>query len=121
MECLNYLEPQMTDFAGTIFSGQLAAKRAEAIRSRELIETELACINATLAKSLFLIDDRLTAADIVVYPVIQLLLRAANKPASETIAGSLVAVEQVYPALLAWFRRIEAIPGYQRTYPPHWR
>jgi glutathione S-transferase len=26
-----------------------------------------------------------------------------------------------YPALAAWMARMEALPGYQRTYPPHWR
>jgi glutathione S-transferase len=24
-------------------------------------------------------------------------------------------------ALAAWVKRIESIPGYERTYPPHWR
>jgi glutathione S-transferase len=26
-----------------------------------------------------------------------------------------------HPALAAWVERIEALPGYERTYPPHWR
>jgi glutathione S-transferase len=26
-----------------------------------------------------------------------------------------------YSNLAAWARRIEALPNYQRTYPPHWR
>jgi hypothetical protein len=24
-------------------------------------------------------------------------------------------------ALSAWLARMEALPGYERTYPPHWR
>jgi hypothetical protein len=26
-----------------------------------------------------------------------------------------------YPHLAAWVKHIEAIPGYERTYPPHWK
>ena len=26
-----------------------------------------------------------------------------------------------YPALGRWLSRVEALPGYERTYPPHWR
>lgn len=121
MECLNYLEPQMTHFAGTIFSGQLAEKRDEAIRSRQMIEQELMRINAALCHTDFLVGHVLTAADIVVYPVLQLLIRAAQKDNAEEVAGNLWAIEEHYPALQAWFKRIEAIPGYERTYPPHWK
>ena len=30
-------------------------------------------------------------------------------------------MEQNYPALARWIQRIESLPGYARTYPPHWR
>jgi len=30
-------------------------------------------------------------------------------------------VEANYPALGRWLERVEALPGYARTYPPHWR
>ena len=30
-------------------------------------------------------------------------------------------VEVNYPALGRWLARVEALPGYERTYPPHWR
>jgi hypothetical protein len=26
-----------------------------------------------------------------------------------------------YPALARWISRVEALPGYAKTYPPHWR
>ncbi len=121
MECLSYLEPQMTRFAGTIFSGQLAEKRDEAIQSRQVIEQELTRIHAVLSHTDFLVGTILSAADIVVYPVIQLLIRAANKDTAEEVAGNLRSLEIHYPALLTWFKKIEAIPGYDRTYPPHWK
>jgi hypothetical protein len=30
-------------------------------------------------------------------------------------------MERNYPALARWIARIESLPGYDRTYPPHWR
>jgi hypothetical protein len=30
-------------------------------------------------------------------------------------------IEINYPALGRWLARVEALPGYERTYPPHWR
>ena len=30
-------------------------------------------------------------------------------------------LEPNFPAIAAWLRRVEAFPGYERTYPPHWR
>jgi maleylpyruvate isomerase len=29
-------------------------------------------------------------------------------------------MERNYPALARWIARIEALPGYERTYPPTW-
>jgi len=29
--------------------------------------------------------------------------------------------ERYYPAPARWIHRIEALPGYERTYPSHWR
>jgi hypothetical protein len=28
---------------------------------------------------------------------------------------------EVYPRTLQWLKRIEAVPGYEKTFPAHWR
>ena len=30
-------------------------------------------------------------------------------------------LEDLAAALARWIARVEALPGYARTYPPHWR
>jgi glutathione S-transferase len=30
-------------------------------------------------------------------------------------------VEANYPALARWLKRVESLPGYDKTFPPHWR
>jgi glutathione S-transferase len=121
MECVYYLEPHMETFAGTIFSGELPEKREEAIQSGRQVEQELDRLNAALAQADYLAGKALSAADIAVYPVIQLLLIAARRDNAETVAGRLCRADVHFPALLSWCRRIEALPGFERTNPPHWR
>jgi hypothetical protein len=36
-------------------------------------------------------------------------------------SGSQLPFDAKYPRLASWLTRFEALPGYDRTYPPHWR
>ncbi len=55
------------------------------------------------------------AVDFTVYPFFALLLRAQRKrPALD--------LEPAFgPQIMAWMHRVEALPFFERTYPPHWR
>ena len=55
------------------------------------------------------------------FPGIQLLRRALERPEARELASRFLPVEANYPALGRWLERVEALPGYERTYPPHWR
>ena len=121
MECVYYLEPHMTSFAGTIFCGELPQKRQEVIESRQAVEQELARIGEVLTENDYLAGSVISAADIVFYPVIQLLIIAARREDTGEISGKLRNSEFHYPSLFAWCQRIEALPGFERTNPPHWK
>ncbi|MGR8940979.1 MAG: glutathione S-transferase family protein [Gammaproteobacteria bacterium] len=121
MECVYYLEPHMTSFAGTILSGKLPEKRPEAIESRRTVERELARLDDVLNHSHFIAGNSISAADVAFYPVIQLLNIAAKRDNTEDVGGKLVHLEAHYPALHAWCTRMEAMPGFERTNPPHWQ
>jgi glutathione S-transferase len=121
MECVYYLEPHMTSFAGTIFSGELPEKSDEAIKSRQQVERELYRLDAVLEQNGYLAGKRISAADVATYPVIQLLLIAARRENTEAVSGRLRKIDRHFPALHAWCRRIEALPGFEKTNPPHWR
>ncbi|MEC4749324.1 glutathione S-transferase family protein [Methylomicrobium sp. Wu6] len=121
MECVYYLEPHMTSFAGTIFSGELPEKRQEAIESRKKVEQELARINEALSVGDYLSGNSISAADVAYYPVIQLLLVSARRENTEAVSGALRHIDVHFPALHAWCQRIEALPGFAKTNPPHWQ
>ena len=108
-------------FARTIFYGELSDKKQLAITARKAIENELSNLNTSLENKDYLASDKLSAADIVLYPVIPFLSRAAMKENTEEVSGNLRSIDDNYPAIGAWCKRIESIPGYDNAYPPHWK
>lgn len=121
MELMNYIEPVLLDYARTIFYEELAEKKNNAIEAREAIETEFINIEKRLNDNDYLATDTLSAADIVLYPIIPFLSRAATKENTAEVSGKLRSIDKNYPAISAWCKRIESIPGYEKTYPPHWK
>jgi glutathione S-transferase len=57
----------------------------------------------------------LSAADFTLYPLVASLWRAEMKLPDLDAKGMLT------PELLAWKARIEALPYFDKTFPPHWR
>jgi glutathione S-transferase len=40
---------------------------------------------------------------------------------AEDLRDRLLPIEQTFPAIAAWIKRVESLPGYEKTYPPHWK
>jgi glutathione S-transferase len=55
------------------------------------------------------------AADFTVYPYLALAMRAQRRRAALELDAA------IGPQITAWMRRVEALPYFDRTYPPHWR
>ncbi|MGE5854073.1 MAG: glutathione S-transferase family protein, partial [Deltaproteobacteria bacterium] len=87
----------------------------------EVIRRELKIIDERLAQSNWLVDAEISAADIAIFPAVQLLLRAAGKEAARPLELGLIPLAKTFPNIARWINRIEELPNYQRTYPPHWR
>lgn len=86
--------------------------RLEAAR-RKLVE-EMEYFGREL-RGPFLAGAEPTAADFVMYPDIAYVKRiGAKKPASK-LEGILP------PAIAQWAARIESLPYFDKTFPPHWR
>jgi glutathione S-transferase len=104
-----------------MFFGKGLDKVDEIQQAAQTIRQELTTIDQRLAQADWLVGERISAADIAVFPLIQLLLRAASKEAAQPFNLGLMPLSQTYPRIAKWVSRIEALPNYQRTYPPHWR
>lgn len=93
----------------------------EIARAMLLVASEAGTIEKRLSQSSWLVGEEFSAADVVIFPGIQMLLRALDRREAQDLRGRLLPLETNYPAIAAWIGRIEALPGYDRTYPPHWR
>ncbi len=82
---------------------------------------EAATIENRLATSAWLVGEAFSAADIVVFPGIQMLLRSLERREAQELRARVLPLQSNFPAIAAWIGRIQALPGYERTVPPHWK
>jgi glutathione S-transferase len=120
-ECEAYLVSASDKVVRPIFFGKGLDKVDEIQLGAQTVRQEFTQLNERLAGHHWLVGESITAADIGVFPIIQLFLRAASKDAAQPFDLGLLPLAQRYPNLARWTARIEALPNYQRTYPPHWR
>jgi len=120
-ECESYLVGEGNKVVRPMFFGKGLDHVEEIQQAAQTIRQELKTIDARLARSNWLVSEQISAADITVFPLVQLLLRAASKEAARSFNLGLLPLPETYPSIARWVQRIEALPNYQRTYPPHWR
>jgi glutathione S-transferase len=116
-----YTEEHLMKIAGAYFLRPQAVKHDELADSMHVVASEARSIEARLSKSDWVVGETLTAADIVIFPFLQILLRALDKPEAGELSSRFLPLDVNYPALARWVARVQALPGYERTYPPHWR
>ncbi len=74
-----------------------------------------------LQNGCYLAGDRVSAADIVALPNMQMLARVGRRAEAVEMNLGLDDFNATLPAIGAWLTRMEAIAGYDAAYPPHWR
>lgn len=114
-------EPQINIIARAVFDATLARRREEVMEAVRAVANEARVIEARLSQCDWIVGARVSAVDFVVFPAIQLLMRAVHRSEGAELRSRFLPLEANYPALARWFTRIESLPGYERTYPPHWR
>ena len=116
-----YIEPQQTSIVRAILSGNADLDSDEITAAMHTVASDARTIEGRLSKSEWIVGDSCSAVDMVVFPGIQLLRRALDKPQARELSSRFMPIEVNYPALGRWLARVAALPGYERTYPPHWR
>jgi len=82
---------------------------------------EARTIEQRLARSDWVVGESFSAADMMIYPDIRLLLRMLQRPQAHELAARFLPMQANYPAIGRWLERVAALPGHDRTWPPHWR
>jgi glutathione S-transferase len=96
-------------------------KSEDLAESMHVVAREARSIEARLASADWVVGEGVSAADIVIFPSLQILLRALSRPEARDLSSRFLPLEVNYPAVSRWIERVEALPGYEKTYPPHWR
>lgn len=86
---------------------------ASVLETRSAVERELAVYAASLGGD-FMAGDKPTAADFALYPLTAIVRRLAGKAPDYGLG-------EVLPSgIRGWMGRIESLPYFAKTYPPHW-
>lgn len=116
-----YLSPLQEELVGSVLGDQTAGREAEVKAVADQVRAEVASYDKRLASKPYLTGQRLTAADLALYPALMLIGRIGTRPSALAIGLRLDKLRAENPQVERWARSIEALPGYDATYPPHWR
>lgn len=120
-EFQSYAEEHVSKLVQAALAGTLQGQENELTRSMHAIASEARTIEGRLSTRDWIVGDAYSAVDMFVFPSIQLLLRILKRPEVNVLASRFLPLETHYPALGRWLERVAALPGYDRTFPPHWR
>lgn len=118
-----YVAPLGTRVVRPLFIGgaEAAREHAEDIRAAATqVQLELGRLEEALADRPWLAGPRVSAADATHWVSLQQFLRAAAKPFAEPLELGLLPLAAHHPRLADWADRFAALPGVDRTWPPHW-
>jgi glutathione S-transferase len=116
-----YAEHFVTQIVSAVFLDQLDQQAEEVTRAMHIVGGEARTIEGRLSQSDWLVGEQPSAADLTVFPGIMLLRRAMEKREAGDLRSRFLPMESTYPAIARWIERVERLPGYDRSYPPHWR
>lgn len=120
LEYENHGSPTFGAVARPILFGR-SESEADAVRAAiPAVHDELRRFSAAVDRGGPLVGEVLSAADLVWYAGLSFLFRAASRPAAAAFDLGLLPLSERWPAILAWGRQVEAIPGFDATVPPHW-
>ncbi len=103
-----------------VYFNEIEEHKDEIMAVKETVLEEFAMLERKLTASNYLVGDSLSAADIVLFPVIMSLQRALTLELGVALNLEFLPYEKTFPAIDVWVKRIESIPGYAKTYPPIW-
>jgi glutathione S-transferase len=109
-----YAEPSLMQLVRHFLYGRDLAAASDGLEealsaAMHRVAGEARTIERRLAQSDWVVGEKISATDMVIYPDIRLLLRALTKPAARELAARFLPVEINYPALGRWLERVSAM------------
>jgi glutathione S-transferase len=120
-EYQGYAEPSLMKIVEALLYRHQPQIGEEVAAAMHRVAGEARTIERRLTQGDWVVGDRFSALDMVIYPDIRLLLRALARPEARELAARFLPLEVNYPALGRWLERVAGLPGHERTWPPHWK
>ena len=120
-EILSYMEKPIESIIRPIFRNRIEDSWQTILETAPKVKRELAVVNSLLTDSEWIAGDLISAADVVFLPTVQRLLRAIDKNPKVAADLELDHLQREFPRLLDWNKRMQALPAFVKTYPPHWK
>lgn len=117
----NYLYQPIVKIIRPIFFDDIDDNIDVIEKAAKYVQAEFTTLETYLQTNHYLATKKICAADIVLFPGVQALQRAMTLKASAPPDLDIISIDKNYPAIANWITRIEATPGYERTYPPNWK
>lgn len=96
-------------------------KTPEVDDARTKVVAEVERFETRLGKGPWLVGTTPTAADIAWFPTMRGFIRGGVRNEARATEMGLFPLATKFPNIGAWIERVEALPGYDKTFPPHWR
>src|ERR1700730_9010776 len=116
-EFMTYAEPSLLKIVNAIFAGAVAEDIDALTDAMHIVAREARTIEGRLSKEQWIVGANYSATDMVIFPWIQVLRRALNRAGAAELGARFLPMERNYPALARWIHRVEALPGYEHSYP----
>jgi glutathione S-transferase len=100
--------------------GQADAKADEIRAGLPALHDELRMLQDRVSGGTIAGTSDLSAADLVWYCSLSFVVRAATRPGAEKFDLGVLPFAESWPGIARWAKRVEAIPGFDATLPPHW-
>lgn len=120
-EVENYLCTPLLNIIRPIFFDDVDDNVDAIEKAASYVHAEFKTLEPQLDANDYLAGNTISAADVVVFPMIQALLRALSLPETGSLDLDFLPFDKKYPNITAWIERITKIPGYEKTYPPNWK
>ena len=114
-----YLAASIPQFAAPIFTGRAKEEWESVAAAAEVATGQWEHWEMRLKTQSYVASNKRSAADLALYPVVAVFLRAAAKEDAAPLDLP-ARFETQFPQLRRWMSRIEAIPRFEQTIPPAW-
>jgi glutathione S-transferase len=119
-EQASYLEGPLRAIIAPLLFGQDNGDLTNVAQAASPLRDELQARDARLRHEHWIAGDRLSAADLNLYPFLASLERALLQSAAARLDLGLTPIKDRFPGIGRWMHAVEALHGYERTKPMHW-